>query len=624
MKKFFTNLFASIVFLSVLGLSAQAQNVLYEEQFDGGTNGWTIDTIFNDGVDSMSWRWTDTGNPGPVMINPNPAPNLMSPTASNGAMVFNFEYMRYGGDINNVPANPPYGEFVGEIISPTIDMSDVSGPINISYYQVGRYLNAADGYDLQCSISFSPDDGATWSAPINAFPDWEIRDVYNGEQQLPIPSNLGLQGSPTVKMKFTYSQDFYYWMIDDITIIERTEPDMRANMSFFAIAPNYATPKSQVEEFGFLVDIENIGGTTEENVNVNVRVQNGETGAVVYETDQPYGSITPDSLAENVPFGAFTPPAEAATYTTTYRVSSDGTDNNPANNVISYDFVITDTLFAKEAGEGLAGIRGTADNSWTMGNVYYIPTGGYFAKNATFGVSNAADIAGQFMTIKLLKWEGDLDGDGMANESEYSLVTFNGYTFDGTEDNQVITLPIDLDGKRIPLEEGGTYIVTMEYTDIIDQFVFFLTTTNHDYGAMVFRTDSLGANRYGALLDVGNSGDLSTGNFQGGYYVPAVRLSIADSDPTTSVTELATENIVNIFPNPTADELNINLDLIENSEKLNVRIMDISGKVHFTQQYEDIQSTTLEYDLRSYSSGSYIVYIETEDGIRSIPFAIQK
>ena len=619
MKKFFTNLFASIVFLCVLSLSTQAQNVLFEEQFDGGLNGWTIDTIDNDGVDTLSWKWNPTSTTDGV--------RLGSPSASNGAMYVNFLDFRWGGDTGNVPdlQDPDtYGQYIGDLISPTIDFSDVSGPINLSFYQLGQLLNVADGNDFNCSISFSADDGATWSPQINALPDWPDRDVFNGLQTIPIPSDLGLQGSPTVKIKFTYAQDFWLWMVDDIQIVERTEPDMRANLSFFAIAPNYATPKSMVEEFGFLVDIENIGGTTEENVNVNVRVQNGVTGAVVYETDQPYGSITPDSLAENVPFGAFTPPAEAASYTTTYRVSSDGTDNNPSNNVISYDFVVTDTLFAKEAGENLSGIRGTADNSWTMGNVYYVPTAGYFAKNATFGVSNARDIAGQFMTIKLLKWDGDLDEDGMANASEYSLVTFNGYTFDGTEDGQVITLPIDLDGKRIPLEAGGTYIVTMEYTDISDQFVFFLTTTDHDYGAMVFRSDSLGANRYGALLDVGNSGDLSTGNFLGGYYVPAVRLSIADNDPTSSVKDLSTENIVNIYPNPTADELNINLDLIENSERLNVRIMDISGKVHFAQQYEDIQSTTLEYDLRNYTSGSYIVYIETEDGIRSIPLAIQK
>ena len=188
-------------------------------------NGWTIDTVNNFGIDTLGWAWTGSANPGPVIIAPNPAPNIESPTASNGAAFVNFELMRFGADGNNIPALPAdYGEYVGHLVSPTIDMSDVSGPMNLNYFQLGRILNPADGFNDRCSVSFSADDGVTWSAPVNAYPNWEIRDVYNGEQTLLVPSDIGLQGSPTVKVRFTYSQDFYYWMIDDISIVERTEP----------------------------------------------------------------------------------------------------------------------------------------------------------------------------------------------------------------------------------------------------------------------------------------------------------------------------------------------------------------------------------------------------------------
>ena len=91
-----------------------------------------------------------------------------------------------------------------------------------------------------------------------------------------------------------------------------------------------------------------------------------------------------------------------------------------------------------------------------------------------------------------------------------------------------------------------------------------------------------------------------------------------------SVTQLSNENIVQVFPNPTSDELNINLELIENAEVLNVRIIDIAGKIHFQEQYNDIQATTLEYNLRNYTSGSYMVHLETADGIKTIPFVVQK
>ena len=620
MKKFFTHYI--VAFSIILFASATLQAQYWEEQFDGGLNGWTIDTIFNDGVDSMSWRWTDTGNPGPVFIAPNPAPNLMSPTASNGAMVFNFEYMRYGADGSNVAQ--PYGEYVGELISPTIDLSSATGPLNINFYQVGRILNTATSQPFQTQISFSNDDGMTWGAPIDANPNQNIRDVFNGQQTLRINGNNNVQGSSTVKVRFTYSQDFYYWMIDDITITDRTMPDMQANVGWYAIPPNYATPASQVDEFGFMVDIENVGGVAQDNVNVNMRIQNNVTGAVVYEADKAYGSLPVDSLAENEFFGSFTPDPVVGSYTGTYLVSADGMDSNPGNNAIPFEFEVTEDTYSKLGPNSSLGPLRPAgtDFSWSMGNVYYVPNAGYEAESVTFGVANASDLIGQFLTINLLKWEGDLNENDVADSDEYVNVAFNGHTFTGTENNQILSIPVDLEKASVPLEAGGTYIVTMSYTDTNGLPINFLASQDYEYRGMVYRTDSLGVDRYATVLDVGNSGDLTTGNFAGGYYVPPISMTI--TSPIIPVKEISDDNIVKVFPNPTADELNINLDLVEYAEVLNVKIVDMAGKILLQQQFENIQNTTLEYDLRKYNSGSYMVHLETEEGIKTVPFLIQK
>ncbi len=61
MKKFFTNsiaAFCAVLFFTAVG---DAQTIIWEEQFDGGFNGWTEDTV-SASTDSLSWKWTDTGN----------------------------------------------------------------------------------------------------------------------------------------------------------------------------------------------------------------------------------------------------------------------------------------------------------------------------------------------------------------------------------------------------------------------------------------------------------------------------------------------------------------------------------------------------------------------------------
>ena len=622
MKKFFTKILASLLMIAGLRFAAQAQNIFFEETFDNGLDGWTIDTISNSGIDTLGWGWTPDGNSGPLIFTDGMTVNSAS---GGGAAFVNFENQSYAADLANVPPDPiDYNEYFGHLVSPAIDLSDATGPLQLSFDQFGRYLNFATNANFRFSVSFSADDGVTWGGEVDAF-EGTAQNVFADERQtVRIPMDIGLQGNESVRIRFTYGADFYFWIIDDITLEERNAPNLRANENFFAIAPNYSTPAPMVEEFGFLVDIENIGGTNEENVNVNMTIVDEATNAVVFEVDQPYGTIAIDSLAENVPFGAFTPPATAGSYTATYTLTSDGDDADEEDNAISFDFEVTEDLFAKESDDnafvGVAPNNG--ETNWSLGNAFYIPTEGYWLTDVTFGVENADEVVDQSVLLRLFRWEGDLNEDGGANEDEYESVTFNGYFFDGSENDEIITMPIDLDGNAIRLEAGNHYIVMIEYTESFGTGVVLdmLTTNELDYGAMAFRTDSLGDARYSALFSIGNDGDY----FQLNGLIPPVRMTIADRSGVSSVEELADENLVQIFPNPTSDVLNINLDLIENADQLNVSIVDIAGKVHFTQEYDNIQTTTLEYDLRSYPSGAYIVYIETAEGIRSIPLAIQK
>jgi hypothetical protein len=68
---------------------------------------------------------------------------------------------------------------------------------------------------------------------------------------------------------------------------------------------------------------------------------------------------------------------------------------------------------------------------------------------------------------------------------------------------------------------------------------------------------------------------------------------------------------IEIYPNPTQNEVTINLSSFKN-EKVRIRVFDIYGKL-----IQDLQSTNSieKVDFSSSKSGMYLISIESKDGI---------
>jgi len=190
MKKFFTQILASSILVLLVGFSANAQDILFEEQFDGGLNGWTVNTVDNDGVDTLEWTFYSDGNSGPLFGNADGSV-IASPSGATGAVGVNFFSMRYGGEDANLPPGFPYGQYIGDLVSPTIDLSTVTAPLSIQFFTDTRILNPADNSQPHTGVSFSIDDGVTWSAPLNASEGLVANDApINEMRTLNIPALL--------------------------------------------------------------------------------------------------------------------------------------------------------------------------------------------------------------------------------------------------------------------------------------------------------------------------------------------------------------------------------------------------------------------------------------------------
>ena len=589
------------------------------------------------------WTWSPNGNLGYGLLGQNPGVAIVnSATRTNGVMVMNNIYQMTQGMTGVIPSPnpPPYPQYVSELISPPIDISAADRALSIRLTQFLAYLNtpAEAPSGLKTSFSVSTDDGATWSPASDLNPSFPTNTLRSNTITAPILANY-TSGASEIRIKLTFGTDFYFWGVDDITILERVGYDMQANASFFAIPDNVNTPYSQLQPQYFMADIQNNGGLTADNVNLNLRIVDFD-GNEIFNQNKSYGAIPPDSLAENDFFDITMPldlpatPASIGFYQGTYSLTHDSTDVNRGNDTLRFAFAVTDTLFAKETGR-TRGIFLTNDRDWYIGNSYYMPNGdGWFARYISFMIENADDavMGTGSVTTYLYESDGDVNGDGRIGPDEYgnTPIAFNDYIFDGTENQQLITIPVDIEGEGVPLMSGKYYFAVVQYVgaDANDQ-VAISASEAYNYNANNFITDSIAVEQYSDVVDLtADVPNFFSGGF-GGTSVPVVRLFIGDnpdlgSSPITAVNEILPADFkVAVFPNPAAVSFNLDLQFPEQVDVL-VRFYDQTGRILFTQNYDKLSQGRFNYDTTQLPNGTYFIQLDTAAGTRTEKVVVQR
>lgn len=588
-------------------------------------NGSTVLNFTKTSACGTSWLWGHRGHVGSGLVAANDLA-ITSPTNMNGSMIVNGDFYITAGANN--PGAPPYPQFISELISPVIDLSGVTSAVSLEFNQLVRVLNLAGGATFRRSVSVSRDGGETWDDPINVNPTLAPNAVALNNNRRTVPL-ANLQGEANVRIKFTYGSDFYFWVIDDIAIVERIAYDMQVNENFFAVMPNATTPVSQVEAVPFLADIQNNGGRTATNVVLNLTITNDATMEEIYNSEVVYGDIDPDVIDENRLFDELLDPAALVigNYTGVYSVSHDSTDLFTGNDMITWRFGVSDSLFTKEFGSTRS-IAPAADDSYSYGNVFFTPNGdGHFARYVTFGLQNAAELTGRALVTRLYQWDGDINDDGEANPAEYGgfPIAFNEYTVVGDEGTNLITIPVDLDEAGIALEDNKHYMIVLSYTTQDDQACFMLASGAVNYGAMNFATDSLQFARYGSVLDVGpgEAGSISYSLVGFGFgLVPVVRLSIGtnpDLNGPAFIINSADEQILNgelatVFPNPASGLVQVKLNM-EQASDVRISVMNLSGQVVSNQTFDNVSRETVGLDVSALAPGKYWIRIHTAQGI---------
>lgn len=167
----------------------------------------------------------------PVGQTPAPIP---SPSQTNGVAIFDSGFMDNNGTSAAGTGTSPSGHR-GELVSPRIDLTGYAdSALVVQFYSEYREFQINE-----LSVSMSVDDGITWNTPY----DYRILQASNspGMVRVVMPDvTTGVVNLSQCRVRFVFDNDYYFAMIDDVTI--ETAPE-------YDIAMGIADPNSN-----FLVD----------------------------------------------------------------------------------------------------------------------------------------------------------------------------------------------------------------------------------------------------------------------------------------------------------------------------------------------------------------------------------
>jgi len=577
-----------------------------EGDFSGGLNDWELGN--NNPV--CPWEWNEKG----WIDNQNNAQtdyfSICSNTPENGAAIMNATICA---------AMNPQVETLAQLISPSVDLSEVEADCEISlrFFQQVEIGNTQNVNTPITTIDWSV-DGSTWSDPIDANPLAESFEITCDELTIPLPNEL--IGESNVRFRFTFSGTSFYWAIDDVRVMRNAVNDCILKENFYAIAPNFQTPKSQVDSFALLVDIQNFGKNLQEDVTVAARIYDGENQDLIYQDFLQYDTVESLQLIENdlFPSKAIVP-AVTGRYYGEYEISGAAADENLSNNRINWEFEISDSIFAKERGFR-TGFAPSGAAVYEIGNCFYVPKGdGFHAEKVTFGYFTYPPFEDAVLQVNIYKWNISSPLDSIAEAAELDFLGGTSFINQEAFGSQVETVSLSpLTGDKIFLENDTYYLVTVAYTNPLNcgggDCPFFIAASDEfNYDANYFLSRNLTGNpRFASVLRQGNSTDFNTIGFNL-KRTPVVRLHIANNTVGTHDRNLS-EDYLTIFPNPAKEEIFVTFETPFIIKPVTITIYNEKGVEVIKQMIltQNIEQMPVKVGLLS--SGWYALEVQLEDG----------
>lgn len=288
----------------------QAENTVWSEDFSNGIpSSWV--NIGYDGfgnvLDSALWEYrgpntnpnNTVGSRGAYMSAQTP---IASPTASNGFVLFDSDYLDNAGTAGNFGNGKAPAPHIGTLTTPLIDLSTVSYA-ELKFNSYHRY------FEGRAIIAFSTDGGTTWPDTLAAHPGIAVNASTATNAIVGLNVTSIVAGEDSVRLRFifdgTYDDPgasgagagYYFWIIDDIEINELPKNEIRftewqgAPAQDIIFGPAAGSSKmgimtlnnntDQTRDIEFDANVYNYGWAPQSNVGLTVEVIDGNTNNVI-------------------------------------------------------------------------------------------------------------------------------------------------------------------------------------------------------------------------------------------------------------------------------------------------------------------------------------------------------
>jgi Secretion system C-terminal sorting domain len=432
----------------------------------------------------------------------------------------------------------------------------------------------------------------------------------------------------TVYLRWEYDGNWDYWFfLDDVklTTIDPTPPlDLKISDSFYPLThyktPNFAIAK---DTFGLSCNVTNTGSANQTALIVKTWVYDDLNNMTIWQDSLITNGLAAGKDSQFIFTKRFAPELPLGLYSVHYKcyVPGGGIDATPNNNSKSLPFEVSDGEWALEDGIDVGTFAG---GDWAVGNVFNMLGGSldnYVLTDVTWQCGGAANVINSKIANFSLflvddakvdaGWNGFESADFFSNSFIFLAEYQQTYPASGNPNYPVVTVvPNSISGGPVPIVQGKRYIAAVNYEGTSN-------TVRHGFSNdMPYSVNSINSIVYAAGSDGVPRWFL--GGFQGNL-TAMLRMTVSLS--TTTDNQPLPEAALSIFPNPTSDLLNLQVNF-DKATDATITLADASGKVISIDEKTGLTNESLSYNLSAYAAGTYIARIATKEGTKTKQFVV--
>jgi len=570
----------------------KSATVIWSEDFGNGfPSGWTTSTANTSGGNATcNWVWSNDGSWGNFSGGGSSSADapINSTTANNGFLISDIDSANHFA--NGQPSGSNYDYIDSYFITEAI--STLGFPSVTLEFEHNFRLN--NSIDLVVSVS---NDSISWT-------DFFVQGSATNNVESSDPEVLNLNIScvagdqSNVYIKVGWSARVYYWMIDDMKLIETpnhalsleesnyggwfTTPITNGfglDYSFYPLNQAIASP------YTFEGVITNLGGQPQ-TTNLNVDVKDG-SGTSVFTTFSNDSILNPQDATCNfdqkvfLANAGFTPSVVGA-----YQFNVWGISDSTATDTFALESVVTDDIYGR-------------DN-----NIQYSDYGlGRTCGGLIIGAYYDVFVADNLKSISVY-----IDDESVAGADIYIAV-----------------YEVDVNNEKVFLEQSSDYTLQANDIDTWIEVSFDnpIALTPNTYMAAVggyqhpFDTSMVAMSKTArpTTCYIQKNGCLNSGQSSGNWYwlsrVPMIRMNMGIA---SSINENYFNGFLEIYPNPSNGKITLEMNEV-NNDIYNITINNLLGQTAYTFEKDVNGFFTEDIDITKFGKGTYLITISNSSSI---------